>query len=259
MNREQACLGPPGLAGTAQQRPHARDVQMKPFQEQHREEQPRLVAAQPGTQPVAGLELAGSERDRAATDVRITADLVGMGMMAVVLGNPPTVAEPNQKIAVNPADQAVRTLGAGNLAMPGVMPDEAGLGEHHSQEDRDQHLPPRLPEHGERSPADGQQHQVQADLQAVVDRPSPGQPGPFAVRNSCAKSRPGPVAGNAVGTPARRAAPIAESAVNLASWDAQSSGASARISLFTAGSAARGNEPAAGPRPEALTCRRTAN
>jgi len=95
VNREQARLGPPGLARTAQQRPYARDVQMKPFQEQHREEQPRLVAAQPGTQQVAGLDLAGGERDRPATDVRVAADLVGMGMMSVELGEPPAVAEPN--------------------------------------------------------------------------------------------------------------------------------------------------------------------
>ena len=102
-----------------------------------------------------------------------------MGMMAVVLGDPPAVAEPNQQVAVNPADRAVRALGAGDLAMPGVVPDEAGLGEHHSQEDRDQHLPPRPPEHGEHSPAGGQQHQVQADLEAVVDRPPPEQAGLF--------------------------------------------------------------------------------
>jgi hypothetical protein len=128
---------------------------------------------------VAALDLAGDERDRPATDVRVAADLVGMGMMAVVLGDPPAVAEPNQQIAMNPADQAVRTLRAADLAMPGVVPDEAGLGEHHRQEDRDQHLPPRPPEHGEHSPADGQQHQVQADLEAVVDRPPPQQAGPL--------------------------------------------------------------------------------
>ena len=95
---------------------------MKPFQEQHREEQPRLVAAQPGAHPVAALDLAGGERDRPAPDVRVAADLVGMGMVAVVLGDPPAVAEPNQQVAVNPADQAVHALGAGDLAMPGVVP-----------------------------------------------------------------------------------------------------------------------------------------
>jgi hypothetical protein len=76
---------------------------------------------------VAGPDLAGGERDCPATDVRVAADLVGMGMVAVVLGDPPAVAEPDQKVAVNPADQAVCTFGAGDLAMPGVVPDEAGL------------------------------------------------------------------------------------------------------------------------------------
>jgi hypothetical protein len=47
--------------------------------------------------------------------------------MAVVLGDPPAVAEPDQNVAVNPADEAIRTLGAGDLAMPGVVPDEASL------------------------------------------------------------------------------------------------------------------------------------
>jgi hypothetical protein len=55
----------------------------------------------------------------------------------------------------------------------------AGRPEHHRQEDRDQHLPLRLPEHGECSPAGGQQHQVQADLEAVVDRPPPEQARPL--------------------------------------------------------------------------------
>ena len=95
--------------------------------------------------------------------------------MAVVLGDPPAVAEPDQEAAMNPADQVVHTLGAGDLAMSGVVPDEAGLGEHHRQEGRHQHLPPRLPETGERSPAGRQQQQVHADLEAVVARPQPEQ------------------------------------------------------------------------------------
>src|SRR5215468_7496758 len=52
--------------------------------------------------PVPGPDLARGERDRPATDVRVAADLVGMGMVAVVLGDPPAVAEPNQEVAVNP-------------------------------------------------------------------------------------------------------------------------------------------------------------
>jgi hypothetical protein len=61
-----------------------------------------------------------------------------------------------------PAARAARSLLRGpvhgshlDLRQLCEQPDEAGLGEHHRQEDRDQHLPPRLPEHGEGGPADG--------------------------------------------------------------------------------------------------------
>jgi hypothetical protein len=67
-------------------------------------------------------------------------------------------------LPVSPADQAVRALGAGDLAMKGVVPDEAGLGEHHRHEDRGQHLLPRLPEHGVRSPAGGQRNRFRPIL-----------------------------------------------------------------------------------------------
>jgi hypothetical protein len=81
----------------------------------------------------------------------------GVRVVAIVLGDPPPVAEPDQQVTVDPADQAVNAPRAGDLAMARVVPDETGLGEHDPQEDGDEHLPPRPPEQRERGPAGGQQ------------------------------------------------------------------------------------------------------
>ena len=64
-------------------------MQVEAFQEQHREEQPRLIAGQPSADPAPGLGLARGEGDGPAADVRIAADLVGVGVVPVVLGRPP--------------------------------------------------------------------------------------------------------------------------------------------------------------------------
>jgi hypothetical protein len=150
---------------------------------------------------------------------------------------------------VNPADQAVRTLGGEDLAVPGVVPDEAGLGEHHRQEDRDQHLPPRLSEHGERSPAGGQQHQVQADLEAVVDRPPPEQARPLHRPRQLRV-----VASGTGGGQRSRHACTARGPHSRVCGQPVLLGAHQPVN----GRAdARRNEPAADPRPQVLACRGT--
>jgi hypothetical protein len=105
-------------------------MQVEAFQQQHREEQPGLIAGQPAAEAVPGPGLVRGEGNGPAADVRIAAGLVGVGVVPVVLGRPPAVAEPDQQIAVDAADQVVGALGPGDLAVPSVMPDEPGLGEH---------------------------------------------------------------------------------------------------------------------------------
>jgi hypothetical protein len=123
-------------------RPYTGHVQVQTFQQEHREEQPCLAAGQPDARAVAAAGLVGGESDRPSGDVGVSAGLVGVSVVAIVLGDPPAVAEPDQQVGVDLADQAVNAPRARDLAMAGVVPDEAGLGEHDPQEDGDEHLPP---------------------------------------------------------------------------------------------------------------------
>jgi hypothetical protein len=181
VRREQAGLGHPGFgAAPAQQRPYADHVQVQSFQEQHREEQPGLAAGKPGAQTAPGAGLIRGERDRPAGHVGITAHLVGVGVVAVVLGDPPAVAEPDQQVAVDPADQVVGTPRAGDLAVADVVPDEPGLGEHDPEKDGDKQLPPGPAERSEHGPSADEQQQVRRDLDAVIGRPPSQQADPLA-------------------------------------------------------------------------------
>jgi hypothetical protein len=164
-------------ATAAKQGAYPGDIQMYALQEQHGEEQPRLVSGQPLSYPVPGPHLVRGERDRRASDVRVTADLVGVGVVTVVLGGPPAVAKADQQVAVDAADQVVSALGAGDLAMAGVVPDEPGLGEHDPEEYCHQHLPPGSAEQEEHGPAAEQQKKVDTDLNAVVNGAPVQQPG----------------------------------------------------------------------------------
>jgi hypothetical protein len=84
-----------------------------------------------------------------ATDVRVTADVVGVGVVAVVFVDPPAVAQPDQQVRAQQAQQVVVAPGTEHLPMPGVVTEEADLDEHDRQERRDHQLPPRRPEQGE--------------------------------------------------------------------------------------------------------------
>ena len=117
------------------------------FEQQHREEQGGLVAGDPAPDaaaPGAGLRL--GEHDATGIDVRVAVDVVGVGVVAVVLVDPPAVAQPDQQVRAQQAQQVVVAPGAEDLPMAGVVAEEADLGEHDRQERRDDQLPPRRPE-----------------------------------------------------------------------------------------------------------------
>lgn len=125
------------------------------------------------------------EGDRTVGDVGVAVDVVGVGVVPVVLGDPPAVAEADQQVRVHAAEQVVDALGAGDLPVSGVVPDEPGLGEHHREEGGGHQLPPRLPDQGERGPAGGHQKQVRADLDGVVARPPLQQPALLHLAGQC--------------------------------------------------------------------------
>lgn len=120
-------------------------MQVECFQEQHGKEQQRLMTSQPSTGSYARAGIASmqiGQGERTTADVGIATDLVGVGVVPVVLGDPPAVTESDQEIAVQAADQDVDAFRPRYLVMPSVMPDEGGLSEHHREEHSDQQLPP---------------------------------------------------------------------------------------------------------------------
>src|SRR5512146_2512021 len=67
----------------------------------------------------------------APCDVRIGALGVGVGVMPVVLAGPPAVADPGAEVSARHAEDGVGPPGAEDLTVPGIVAEEAELGENH--------------------------------------------------------------------------------------------------------------------------------
>ena len=132
---------------------------------------PAPEAAAPG----AGLR--PGEHDATGDDVRITADVIGVGVVAVVLLDPPAVAQPDQQVRAHQAQQVVVAPGTEHLPMACVVAEEAELDEHDRQERRDHQLPPRRPEQGEHRPPHRKQRHGEGDPGTVVAGAPIQQPG----------------------------------------------------------------------------------
>jgi hypothetical protein len=95
-------------------------------------------------------------------------DVVGVGVVAVVLLDPPAVAQPDQQVRAEDAQQVVVASGAEHLPMACVVAEEAELDEHDRQERRDHQLPPRRPEPDEHRPTRREQRHGEGDPCPVV-------------------------------------------------------------------------------------------
>ena len=110
--------------------------------EQQREEQVSLIAERQPGQPPAGTSLGGGEGQHLHRDVGVRAFGVGVSVMAVVLADPPAVAQPDGEIANQDAEDVAGPPGAGDLPVAGVVAQKPGLGEHDCQERGHSQLPP---------------------------------------------------------------------------------------------------------------------
>ena len=191
MHREQPRLPGPVTGGAAGQRPDAGHVQADRFQQQHREEQVGLKTERQPGQPRGLAGLGFGEGQHAYHDVGVRAFLVGVGMVAVVLADPPAVAQPNAQVAEQDADDVVGLTGAEDLAVPGVVTQEPDLREHDGQERGHGQLPPRVTDHGEGCPPGGQQHDGGTDLPPCSTAgAAPAARRCLTCRDSCAYSLP---------------------------------------------------------------------
>src|SRR5215216_7218402 len=141
----------------------AGQVQVGCFQQQQGEEQPALVAGNQPDQPMLGAGLVGGEGQGGDADVGVQVLVVGVGVVGVVLGDPPAEADPGEQVGVEQAHLVVGAAGAEELAVAGVVAEEGELGEDHRQVGGGEQLPPGVAQDDEGGPAGGEQGQVEAD------------------------------------------------------------------------------------------------
>jgi hypothetical protein len=94
-----------------------------------------------------------------------------------MLSDPPAVAQPDAKVAHQYAGDVAGSPGAKYLAMPGIMAQEAHLGEQHRQKPSDCQRPPRVAHDHEGRSSACQRSDGHNDLPRVVER--------AAVKQSC--------------------------------------------------------------------------
>jgi hypothetical protein len=100
-----------------------------------------------------------------------------MGVMAVVLVDPPAVAQADDEVRQHEPGRVVGPLRAEDLPMARVMPDESHLGEQHREDRSHQELPPRFADREEgagRRDGHGGRH---CHPDRVVTAPPPEQTG----------------------------------------------------------------------------------
>ena len=104
--------------------------------EQQRKEKVSLEAVQETRHAPAAGRVAGREGQRPDRDIRVSALSVRMSVMAIVLADPPAVAEPDTEIADQEAKDIADPPGPGDLLVTSVMAEKAHLREHDREEHR---------------------------------------------------------------------------------------------------------------------------
>ena len=103
---------------------------------------PRQPPRETSTTP--GSPVAGGRHHEAFADVGVAADLVGMCVMGVVLGDHQPKLNPINTFPDDQPEQPVCPAGPKDLLVPRVMADEAQVGEHQPEERRDTERDPRV-------------------------------------------------------------------------------------------------------------------
>jgi hypothetical protein len=153
-------------------------VQVDALEGEQGEEQPGLPADDgPSETARPGGDLPGGEGQDAVADVRVVLLLVRVGVVPVVLADPPAVAEPDQDVAQHLTEQVVGAAAGEHLLVPAVVAEERHLGEHDPEGNRGEHLPPRITDLPHRSPGQDVTEQGHGDADGVGRRPSVEQAG----------------------------------------------------------------------------------
>jgi len=142
-------------------------------QQHEGEEERRLPSCQPRCEKTAPVprRVSGGQGD-AFADIGVAAHLVGMRMVSIVLGHPPAKAQPDERVGHDEPEHLIAPARAENLVVPGIMADEAQLGEHHPHQWGDGEGQPRVADHDEQGPSGEEGEDRQGDLHPVVAGPA---------------------------------------------------------------------------------------
>ncbi len=156
----------------------AQHIDARAAQDHEREEQGGAPTLHQGDRPAPDV-LAVMSRCRvepAIAHVGVTPRLIGVRVMGAVLRDPPAEAHPDQHVADRKPEQPVGPAGAKDLLVPGVMTDEAQLGEHQSKKGGDAERGPGVAEQHQPGEPGAERCNGQRDLEAVVAEAAVEQP-----------------------------------------------------------------------------------
>lgn len=112
----------------------------------------------------------GGKREDWDIDVGVHAALVGMTMVLVVLVEPPGVAQAETKVAGDEAEGVIFPGLAKNLAMTGIVSEQAELGEDEGQVNSVKQLDPEHVDKQQNGDPCREQHEVQQNFEGIINR-----------------------------------------------------------------------------------------
>jgi len=106
---------------SAHDRLDARHVQREPLQQQEREEEIALPPGQPTGETAPALRCRRCERERTGSQVGVCALLVRVGVVTVVLSQPPAIAQPSEEPRDHPRGPFVPAVRGEDLVVCGIV------------------------------------------------------------------------------------------------------------------------------------------
>jgi hypothetical protein len=176
---QQPGLGEGATVAAADEGHDAGHVQVEGLEEEQGDEEDGLDTGCHPAEPSEGPGLLGGVDEDAGGHVRVLVGAVGMGMVAVVLGQPPSEAEPGEQVGHHHPDQVVGPPAVADLTVACVVADEPQLGQHEGQPDRDRQVPPAVPDDHRHRHQGAEGSDRGPDLYGVVAAP-PGKQPPLA-------------------------------------------------------------------------------
>jgi len=144
----------------AQQESDAVIFQHERFEQRQRKETEMLVSDGEAREPALAGGLVFGESEQRNIDVGVGGDVVRRAVMAVMLVEPPTEAEPEQQIRMNQANGFIRAGLIEDFLVAGIVNDKTELGEDEGEESGVAKLDPRIVKFIDQEESGGEQDQI---------------------------------------------------------------------------------------------------